>query len=180
MAEIKLGWDLDPIERLNVEIENEKVESVKVVGKQLLKDFAEDERLRDCYKSKKIQLADIWKVIAKTAEKQNHSGNSVCIKDDDVYSWARQYILDGEIAAKSEKELVLNAKTREELIKEAAEEFKKMEIKKLADKKAAEEKEEEDRIKAEMEKNKKLEEVKLNKEKEKIEKIKEEGQISLW
>lgn len=172
MAEIKLDWDLDPIERLKVEIENEKDENAKIIGNQLLKDFESDEKLRDCYKSKKISLSEVWKAIMDRAQKIAKS-NSCCVKDDDVYSWARQFILDGKIQEKTDAELLINVATKEELIKQAEEEFKKKEMARLEEEKA---KKQNELIDAE----KKKKELQAKKEKEKIEKLKEEGQISLW
>ena len=171
MKEIKLNWEMDPSERLSEEIKVEENLSAKIVGKQLLEDFKSDKNLEEKYKSSKSSLKGIWGKIVERARKEAKS-NCACVKDDDVFSWARQVILEGKLKnpeVKKTEDLTFKVKTKEDLIKEAEEDFKRKEISRLEDQKRKEEK----KLKEKLEKKK-------QKEKEKIDKTIEEGQIQLW
>ena len=165
MQEIELSFELDPIERLEKEIEVEDDSQRVVIGNYLKSRFESDEVLRNAYKDKKRTLRDVYKYVIDCAKKLAPNGYGVMVEDKDVYNWAVHYILDGEQEHTTETYTL--TKEEKKSIEEQAKEKYMNEV--LA------------KLRAEDEEKKKKEEEKKAKELAKFNKKKEdEGAISLF
>lgn len=158
-----LDFSMDPVERLQKEIEFTSSENAKHIGNYLLGQFSNDAPLMKSYQSKKMTLDAVVKEVKRCAASKL-SNKSGFISDNEVYGWIIHFVQDGEnklIKAETETYVV----TRQD-----KEEAKKMAIHRL-------EMEEIEKLK----KQKEAEEKKLKKIEEKAAKTREEsGQMSLF
>ena len=165
MQEIELSFELDPIERLEKEIEIEDDSQRVVIGQYLKSRFESDEVLRNAYKDKKRTLRDVYKYVIDCARNLAPNGYGVMVEDKDVYGWAVHYILDGK-QEHTTKTYKLTKEEKKSIEEQAKERYMNEVLAKL---------------KAEDEEKKKKEEEKKAKELAKFNKKKEEeGAISLF
>lgn len=158
---IKLNFDMDPSDRLQIEIDNNTDEMAKNIGRYLLDKFNNDEPLKKAYKDRKITLYNIMGYIQKCAAKMlnNVSGG---IEDKVVYGWVLHYVQDEEVKITTEETVTISKQDKEAARKRAVKRYEDEQLEKLK-------KEEERKLKAELKK----------KEKEK-QKQEESGQMSLF
>ena len=165
MQEIELSFELDPIERLEKEIEVEDDSQRVVIGNYLKSRFESDEALRNAYKGKKRTLRDVYKYVIDCAKNLAPNGYGVMVEDKDVYGWAVHYILDGK-QEHTTKTYTLTKEEKKSIEEQAKERYMNEVLAKL---------------RAEDEEKKKKEEEKKAKELAKFNKKKEdEGAISLF
>ena len=165
MQEIELSFELDPIERLDKEIEIEEDSQKVIIGRYLRSRFESDETLRNAYKEEKKTLDDVYKYVIDCARELAKNNNAVMVEDKDVYNWAVHYILDGEQRREGET-YVLSVEEKKSIEEQAKEKYMNEVLAKL---------------RAEDEEKKKKEEEKEAKELAKFNKKKEEeGAISLF
>ena len=165
MQEIELSFELDPIERLDKEIEIEEDSQRVVIGQYLKSRFESDEVLRNAYKDKKRTLRDVYEYVINCARELAKNNNAVMVEDKDVYNWAVHYILDGE-QEREDETYVLSVEEKKSIEEQAKERYMNEVLAKL---------------RAEDEEKKKKEEEKKAKELAKFNKKKEEeGAISLF
>jgi len=129
MAEIKLDWDMEPSDRLQVEINNSKNSAQIIVGKQLLEDFKVDSKLSARYSDMKFTLINVWDSIIERARAELGSKNGA-VEDSKVFGWAREFVLDGEIKKVKpvQKDFIGTCeKVKEEIIKPKTKPIKKEE-----------------------------------------------------
>lgn len=160
--EIVLNYDMDPIERLEIEIANEDDGFTSVIGNFLLEQFKKDEVLKQCYFDRKVTLKQVSKKIHDQAKAYAKGSNSVAIDNEVVYGWALHIVQDEKLETPKSDKYTLSKKDKESAKKKALDKFEKDEYKKLeAAKKKKEEQEKKKLAKAE-------------------EKRKESGQLSLF
>lgn len=166
MQEIELSFELDPIERLEKEIEIEEDSQKVIIGRYLRSRFESDETLRNAYKEQKRTLDDVYAYVIDCARKLAQSSDSgVMVEDKDVYNWAVHYILDGDEIREGET-YVLSIQEKKSIEEQAREKYMNEVLAKL---------------RAEDEEKKKKEEEKKAKELAKFNKKKEDdGAISLF
>lgn len=165
MQEIELSFDLDPIERLDKEIEIEEDSQKVIIGRYLRSRFESDETLRNAYKEQKRTLDDVYEHVIHCARELAKNNNGVMVEDKDVYNWAVHYILDGDEIREGET-YVLSVEEKKSIEEQAKEKYMNEVLAKL---------------RAEDEEKKKKEEEKKAKELAKFNKKKEdEGAISLF
>lgn len=165
MQEIELSFELDPIERLEKEIEIEEDSQKVIIGRYLRSRFESDETLRNAYKNKKRTLRDVYEYVIDCARELAKNNNVVMVEDKDVYNWAVHYILDGE-QERVDETYVLSVEEKKSIEEQAKEKYMNEVLAKL---------------RAEDEEKKKKEEEKKAKELAKFNKKKEdEGAISLF
>ena len=165
MQEIELSFELDPIERLDKEIEIEEDSQKVIIGRYLRSRFESDETLRNAYKEEKKTLDDVYEYVIDCARELAKNNNAVMVEDKDVYNWAVQYILDGEQRREGET-YVLSVEEKKSIEEQAKEKYMNEVLAKLrAEDEEKKKKEEETKAK---------ELAKFNKKKE------EEGAISLF
>jgi len=163
MATIELNFEMDPVERLTIEIEASESGNNRRIGEYLLDQFSHDEPLKQAYKVRKMTLDAIIKEIERCAKEKLNSKNGY-VSDDEVYGWILHFVQDG----------------KNTFIKDDANSYK---ISKLDEKEARAraikkfEADELERLKQEEEEKKKKLDIKIARDKKKNE---ENGQLSLF
>ena len=166
-GEISLDYDMDPIERLQIEIDNEKDGFTSVIGNFLLEQFKKDEVLADCYRTRKVTLKVVSEKIYAQAKAYAKGSSSLAVDNEVVYGWALHIVQDEKLETPKDDSYKLTKKDKETAKAKAIAKFEQDEYAKLeAAKKKAEEKEKAKRKAAAAEKEKKKRE--------------ESGQISLF
>ena len=96
IPEVELDFEMDPLERLKIEVANTSDSIEKVIGKYLLTEFEKEEKLKNSYKERKIKLTDVVDFINTKAKEylQNQNG---AIEDVVVFGWGVHYVLDEEV-----------------------------------------------------------------------------------
>lgn len=157
MAELKLDLTMEPVERLKTEIEFRKEDpNVKCIGEFLLKQFENDEPLKNAYKERKVTLDAIYTFIINQASKKQIN-RCAMVNSEVVFGWAIHFIQDGEIPNELQNatEVTLTEEKKASLTVQAEEEFKQQELARLAKEKADAEAKEKERRKKAIEKEKK-------------------------
>ena len=171
--EVELDWDMDPTERLKVEMEAlQENDQMRLVAKMLIEEFAKDPNLAAAYKERKVTLEAIIKYIMAEAQKAAVN-NRAMIEDKTVYGWAIHFVQDGEVKKTDAKKLsvaVLPKKTEEEIAEQAKKDFYEAEMKRLAEEK----RKAEEAAKKEAERQAKKEAARLQREQERAAKKKAE------
>lgn len=132
VEKIELDFLMDPIERLQKEIDFTNSDYQKIVGEFLISKFKDDEVLKNCYKERKVTLKTIWDSIVAAAKKKAVSGAAV-MSDDEVFGLAIHFVQDGEIKANKEEELTLTKAQKKSLEQQAKEEYLAEQKRKLAE-----------------------------------------------
>lgn len=132
MSEIKVEFDMNPIDRLKIEIAAIESENAKHIGNYLLEQFSHDEPLLESFQTKKITLQAIMEEIQKCAAKKLNSTNGF-ISDEQVYGWVLHFVQDGvnEMIAKEATSYIITKEDEEEAKKRAIAKLEEEEIKKL-------------------------------------------------
>lgn len=169
---LTLDFEMDAIERLNIEISAADTSLGQPIGKYLLEELKRDSALKNAYYKRKITLENVVEYVNKCAKAHLNSKNGA-IEDKIVFGWVLHYVQDENVKVPNESKVKINNHNVELTEKEKAELREKAkaeyEAEQLAKIKAAEAK------KAEKEK-KRLEEAKRKEEEEK----EKYGYISLF
>lgn len=178
--EVELDWDMDPTERLKVEMEAlQENDQMRLVAKMLIEEFTKDPNLATAYKERKVTLEAIIKYIMAEAQKAAVN-NRAMIEDKTVYGWAIHFVQDGDVKKTDAKKLsvaVLPKKTEEEIAEQAKRDFYEAEMKRLAEEK----RKAEEKAKKEAEAKAKREVAKAErKRKKEEEEFAKNGQMSIF
>lgn len=172
---ISLDWEMDPIERLTVEMNSldESAYMARAIAEYLIEEFKKDENLKESYKNRKVTLEEIVSHITKEAQKQLGSRNGQ-IKDEVVYGWAVHYVTDGKIPEKkSDKQVIeLTVQEKADAKQQALESLTEAELERLK-KKAYEDA----RKQAIQEERKRIEEERKAKEEQKAKEAEEKKRL---
>lgn len=158
---LELDFSMDPVERLEKEINFTDEQFQKIVGNILLDKFQTDEILKNCYRERKITLEDTCKSIVKEAHSRAIKG-AAYMADCEVFGLAIHFVQDGETKEKKQETFTLTKEAKQSIEEQAKAEYLAKQKKKL---------EEADKKRKEQEKQK------LEKEENKR---KESGQLSLF
>ena len=146
-GEISLDYDMDPIERLQIEIDNEKDGFVSVIGNFILEQFKKDEVLADCYRTRKVTLKVVSEKIYAQAKAYAKGSSSLAVDNEVVYGWALHIVQDEKLETPKSDSYKLTKKDKETAKAKAIAQFEQEEYAKLvAAKKKAEEKEKAKRL----------------------------------
>lgn len=136
---IKIDFSLDPEERLKKEMECATVNG-KAIGQYILNEFANNEKLKNAYKERKITIESIDKYVVECAKKYLNSQNGM-IEDKVVFGWVIHYVQDEkvEITSNESTTIKLNKSEQEKIKAKVVAEYEAKEREKLAKAKAKEE-----------------------------------------
>ena len=124
MAEIELNFEMDPVERLQIEIEHTSNGMLKCIGNYLLEQFQKDEVLKNCYKDRKITLAAIECYVNTCANKYLNGVNGG-VEDKVVYGWVLHYVQDEKVEITEAATVTLTEQEKKDAHAEALAEYKK-------------------------------------------------------
>lgn len=160
VEKIELDFLMDPIERLQKEIDFTNSDYQKIVGKFLISKFKDDEVLKICYKERKVTLKTIWDSIVATAKKKAVSGAAV-MSDDEVFGLAIHFVQDGEIKVTKEEKFTLTKEEKKSLEQQARQEYLAEQKKKIEEAEKRKLEKENKKIEAEKDKAKKCGQISL-------------------
>lgn len=124
MVEIELNFEMDPVERLQIETEHTTNPMMKCVGQYLLEQFQKDEVLKNCYKDRKITLEAIDKYVNDCA-KNYLNGVNGGVEDKVVYGWVLHYVQDEKVEITNATSITLTEQEKKDAHAEALAEYKK-------------------------------------------------------
>lgn len=129
---IKIDFSLDPIERIQIELNATQDQNTKYIGEYLKEQFKTNEPLKNAYKDRKITLESIGKYVMDCAKKFLNSKNGM-IEDKVVFGWVIHYVQDEkvEITSKDTYDVKLSKSEQEKLKEKARKDFEAQELAKL-------------------------------------------------
>ena len=112
IPKVELDFEMDPSERLKIEVANAPTSMEKVIGEHLLIKFEKEEKLKNSYKERKVKLSDIVEFVNNKAKEylQNKSG---AIEDTVIFGWCVHYVLDEEIEIPESKSYYISKEDEE-------------------------------------------------------------------
>lgn len=123
MTEIELNFEMDPVERIQIEIEHTSNGMLKCIGSYLLEQFQKDEVLKNCYKDRKITLAAIERYVNNCAN-QYLNGVNGGVEDKVVYGWVLHYVQDEKVEITEAATVTLTEQEKKDAHAEALKEYK--------------------------------------------------------
>ena len=83
---ISLDWDMDPIERLTVEMNSldESAYMARAIAEYLIEEFKKDENLKEAYKNRKVTLEEIVSHITKEAQKAKEAEEKKRLREQEA------------------------------------------------------------------------------------------------
>lgn len=123
MAEIELNFEMDPVERNQIETEHTSNGMLKCIGNYLLEQFKKDEVLKNCYKDRKITLEAIECYVNTCANKYLNGVNGG-VEDKVVYGWVLHYVQDEKVEITEAATVTLTEQEKKDAHAEALKEYK--------------------------------------------------------
>ena len=142
-TKVTIDFNLDPIERIQIEIENAKNNNEKLVGNFLKEQFEKDEALKNCYRDRKITLSNTWKFVMDCAAKQLNRKDGA-LTSEVVFGWVLHYVQDEPVKIVESESYQLTKEDKDAARTKALKQYEKEELEKIRKKeqkeKAAKEK----------------------------------------
>lgn len=139
-TKVTIDFNLDPLERIQIEIDSTNDCNVKAIGEYLKSQFEKDDVLKAAYRNRKITLEAISKFVTDCAKKQLNSKNGF-IEDNVVFGWVLHYVQDEPVKIVEAESYQLTKEDKESARTKARKQYEKEELEKIRKKeKAAKEK----------------------------------------